>query len=62
LYLGLRTIEGIPPDWLPGPERLAWREAGWLSDAGPDRVALTPEGWLRLDSLVGHLQRTGSAE
>ena len=57
IYLGLRTIEGVPPEWLPDRERLAWREAGWLGDAAPGRVALTPEGWLRLDSLVGHLQR-----
>jgi oxygen-independent coproporphyrinogen III oxidase len=61
VYLGLRTMEGIPPDWLPTAELAAWREAGWIGDAGPARVALTAEGWLRLDSLVGHLQRVGAA-
>jgi oxygen-independent coproporphyrinogen-3 oxidase len=60
IYLGLRTVEGVPADWLPAAERLSWQEAGWLSAAGPSRVALTPEGWLRLDSLVGHLQRVGA--
>jgi hypothetical protein len=57
IYLGLRTVEGVPSEWLPDRERLAWLEAGWLRDAAPGREALTPEGWLRLDSLVGHLQR-----
>ncbi len=59
VYLGLRTIEGIPSDWLPDRERLAWREAGWLREPAPGKASLTPEGWLRLDSLVGHLQRVG---
>jgi oxygen-independent coproporphyrinogen-3 oxidase len=49
LYLGLRTVEGLPAALLPSPA--AWRQAGWAELRG-DRIALTAEGWLRLDALV----------
>jgi oxygen-independent coproporphyrinogen-3 oxidase len=51
IYLGLRTVEGLP---LAGLRRLAPPAAagqGWLVVDG-DRLKCTPEGWLRLDSLV----------
>jgi oxygen-independent coproporphyrinogen-3 oxidase len=51
LYLGLRTLDGLPRDFLPAGTRRAWRDAGWAVEAR-DRLILTPEGWLRLDALV----------
>lgn len=55
VYLGLRTREGIPRDWLPANQ--AWKDAraqGWLVERGR-HVALTLEGWLRIDELVPRL-------
>jgi oxygen-independent coproporphyrinogen-3 oxidase len=52
LYLGLRTIEGVARQWLPVEQSGAWEAAGW-AQIDPERVTLTPEGWLRLDALVG---------
>jgi oxygen-independent coproporphyrinogen-3 oxidase len=49
LYLGLRTIDGVPAAEVADAER--WIAAGWAERAG-DRLRLTAEGWLRLDSLV----------
>ena len=56
LYLGLRTSDGLAADRVPGAALRSWTEAGWahLADS---RVALTPEGWLRLDALVASLSR-----
>jgi oxygen-independent coproporphyrinogen-3 oxidase len=56
LYLGLRTVEGVT---LTAFDRLrppltVWVTAGWVELRG-DRVACTPEGWLRLDALVRDL-------
>ncbi len=51
LYLGLRTIDGVPLNLL-RPESVArWCAEDWARVAG-DRVSLTPEGWLRLDALA----------
>ena len=59
-YLALRTVEGLPLSALdrPRPPVTAWVAAGWAVIAH-DHLRLTPEGWLRLDSLVGAL--TGAA-
>ncbi len=59
-YLALRTNRGLA---LGTDGRLAARAARWVA-AGwarcPDaRVRLTPEGWLRLDALVGDLTDPG---
>lgn len=51
LYLGLRTLDGLPRALLPAATRRAWQDAGWAIE-GKDRLSLTPEGWLRLDALV----------
>jgi oxygen-independent coproporphyrinogen-3 oxidase len=51
LYLGLRTMEGLPAAQLPPNIRELWQKSGWASPAH-DRLQLTPEGWLRLDALV----------
>ena len=56
LYLGLRTSDGLAANRVPGAALRRWTEAGWarLADS---RIALTPEGWLRLDALVASLSR-----
>jgi len=52
LYLGLRTSDGVSPDLVPAASRRRWEEAGWAS-VQSRRLRLSPEGWLRLDALVG---------
>jgi oxygen-independent coproporphyrinogen-3 oxidase len=51
VYLGLRTREGLPASDLRVQIREAWIREGWAEAAG-DRIALTAEGWLRLDALA----------
>jgi len=62
LYLGLRTSAGIntarPVLARPGPSFTACLDNGWLIEDG-SRLRCSPEGWLRLDSLVAAL--TGGA-
>lgn len=54
IYLGLRTVEGLP--LFPGAREAIdpWVKAGWAV-AGDERVRLTAEGWLRLDGLAASL-------
>jgi oxygen-independent coproporphyrinogen III oxidase len=52
LYLGLRVREGIAPSRLPAETLSSWLAEGWATRMG-ENVRLTPEGWLRLDALVG---------
>ena len=52
LYLGLRTDQGVPLTSVPHPVRAAWLGQGWARESG-ERLHLLPEGWLRLDALVG---------
>jgi len=54
LYLGLRTSEGVELTQVPRQHRVRWGQAGWAIE-GPERLRLTPEGWLRLDALVASL-------
>lgn len=59
LYLGLRTREGVPEDAIPASTVSIWVREGWgIRQAG--RVALTPEGWLRLDALAAAVKMAGS--
>ncbi|MGH7499298.1 MAG: radical SAM family heme chaperone HemW [Gemmatimonadales bacterium] len=51
VYLGLRTSDGLAASRVPQPLQKRWIEAGWATLEG-ERLALTPEGWLRLDSLA----------
>ncbi len=52
VYLGLRTVEGLPLAALRRPSPPPHLAAqGWIDVRG-GRVKCTPEGWLRLDSLV----------
>ena len=54
IYLGLRTVEGLP---LAALRRLPppFAAQGWI-EVSADRVKCTPEGWLRLDSLAMHTE------
>ena len=52
LYLGLRTREGVPKAMVSDGDARQWIAEGWATAAGQGLV-LTPEGWLRLDALVG---------
>ncbi len=54
IYLGLRTRDGVPGCHVPELVSGRWRAAGW-ADVDAERVRLTPEGWLRLDALVGEV-------
>ena len=51
IYLGLRTTQGIPFGAL---RRLPASFGGWVFEES-GRLKCTPEGWLRLDSLVNEL-------
>jgi oxygen-independent coproporphyrinogen-3 oxidase len=52
LYLGLRTVEGVSEGKLPPEAVTSWMTEGWAKKRD-GTVHLTPEGWLRLDALVG---------
>ena len=58
LYLGLRTVEGVPRNTVPEPSTILWVREGWARVAD-GRVSLTPEGWLRLDALVASVEMAG---
>jgi oxygen-independent coproporphyrinogen-3 oxidase len=54
-YLGLRTDAGLALSEVNDPLTIAkWQKAGWAEISG-DRIRLTAEGWLRLDSLAADL-------
>jgi oxygen-independent coproporphyrinogen-3 oxidase len=50
LYLGLRTVEGVSSTILHQPPP-SFTAEGWV-DITDGRLKCTPEGWLRLDSVV----------
>src|SRR3989442_924651 len=61
LYLALRTDAGMPLAALcrPLPPAAArWVERGW-AEIRDQQLVCTPEGWLRLDALVGDLTNPG---
>jgi oxygen-independent coproporphyrinogen-3 oxidase len=53
VYLGLRTVEGLPSTILQQPPP-TFTTQGWMV-VRDGRLKCTPEGWLRLDSLVTEL-------
>src|SRR6266566_8068988 len=57
IYLGLRTVQGLPlaaaSPRRPSPP-LHFAAQGWTIEAD-GRLKCTPEGWLRLDSIVAEL-------
>jgi oxygen-independent coproporphyrinogen-3 oxidase len=54
LYLGLRTLDGVPESLVPAAAAGRWIGKGWARLRG-GRLALTASGWLRLDALVASL-------
>jgi oxygen-independent coproporphyrinogen-3 oxidase len=54
IYLGLRTQRGTAITAVDAPLADRWVEEGWAI-GHPDRLRLTPSGWLRLDALVAAL-------
>src|SRR5438552_15022902 len=63
LYLALRTDAGMPLAALCRPlppAAVRWVERGW-AEIRDQRLVCTPEGWLRLDALVGDLTNPGGA-
>jgi oxygen-independent coproporphyrinogen-3 oxidase len=59
-YLGWRTAQGVPLEAVPAGRVAAWTGQGWVT-VRDGRVTCTPEGWLRLDALVGDLTGSGAA-
>ena len=60
LYLALRTDAGLPVTALDSPRppsTTRWIEHGW-AEVNAGRLVCTPQGWLRLDALVGDLTST----
>ena len=63
LYLALRTDAGVPVAALGRPvppATVRWVERGW-AEVREQRLACTPEGWLRLDALIRDLTSVGRA-
>jgi len=56
-YLGLRTSAGLAVDTLPRGMTESWVGQGW-AEISDGTLRLTPEGWLRLDALVGAAQHS----
>lgn len=54
IYLGLRTSNGLLLSDIDASTANAWKKSGWAV-LRKDRVTLTSEGWLRLDSLAATL-------
>jgi len=54
VYLGLRTTEGLRATEIELHRAAPWIAEGWARREG-DRLRLTPQGWLRMDSLAAAL-------
>ena len=54
VYLGLRTIDGYAATDSDLKVASTWKEQGWATIDG-NVIRLSPEGWLRLDSLAAGL-------
>jgi oxygen-independent coproporphyrinogen-3 oxidase len=54
VYLGLRTLDGLPLAQGDVARTARWESEGWAVRVG-DRLRLTAPGWLRLDSLAADL-------
>lgn len=54
VYLGLRTIDGYLAGAKDVSVAMRWRSEGWATVEN-NVIRLTPEGWLRLDSLAAGL-------
>ena len=54
-YLGLRTVDGLAISEVEVANAERWIDAGWANLSPAMRLALTPRGWLRLDSIAADL-------
>lgn len=52
VYLGLRTVAGLPVRDADMPLIEPWRAAGWVTVDDDGIMRCTPTGWLRLDTLA----------
>lgn len=55
VYLGLRTVDGLTASAAESLHAQRWVEAGWAKLLPTNRLGLTPDGWLRLDSIAADL-------
>jgi oxygen-independent coproporphyrinogen III oxidase len=55
VYLGLRTRDGLRVTDAEKERIARWIDAGWATYIEPERIVLTPLGWLRLDALAADL-------
>jgi oxygen-independent coproporphyrinogen III oxidase len=55
VYLGLRTADGLAISDAEAAHGQRWIDAGWATLSADKRLALTPHGWLRLDSIAADL-------
>jgi oxygen-independent coproporphyrinogen-3 oxidase len=60
VYLGLRTVDGLPLEDADRERAARWQQAGWVDlvpsvDGLSMRLRCTPDGWLRLDALAADL-------
>lgn len=55
VYLGLRTLAGLPLERGERDVVAPWVRAGWATISPGERLVLTAEGWLRLDALAESL-------
>jgi oxygen-independent coproporphyrinogen-3 oxidase len=60
VYLGLRTSSGLAVTGAEIARVQSWIAAGWARPLENNRLALTPLGWLRLDSLAADLTHVRS--
>lgn len=59
VYLGLRTTNGLSVSAADADSLATWERSGW-ANTRDDRMTLTAEGWLRLDSLAATLTEVRS--
>jgi len=55
IYLGLRTLHGLPIGGEDSTRIERWIAAGWGRVGSNGNLVLTPAGWLRLDALAADL-------
>ena len=55
VYLGLRTLDGLPLEQGEPEHVRSWIDAGWGTIQDRGRLVLTADGWLRMDALARSL-------